>query len=80
MKAGGEGNNRGQDGQMAWTQCQLNGHELKQAPDGEEQGSLACCSPWGHKEPDTTEVTCMRVFREAPKVLQTDVSDLERWF
>ena len=55
MKAGGEGNNRGQDGQMAWTQCQLNGHELKQAPDGEEQGSLACCSPWGHKESDTTE-------------------------
>ena len=20
----------------------------------EGQGSLACCSPWGHKEPDTT--------------------------
>ena len=23
--------------------------------DGEGQGSLACCSPWGHKELDTTE-------------------------
>ena len=23
--------------------------------DGEGQGSLACCSPWGHKEPDMTE-------------------------
>ena len=23
--------------------------------DGERQGSLACCSPWGHKESDTTE-------------------------
>ena len=23
--------------------------------DGEGQGSLACCSPWGHKESDTTE-------------------------
>ena len=22
---------------------------------GEEQGSLACCSPWGHKESDTTQ-------------------------
>ena len=29
----------------------LNGHEFKQAPgDGEGQGSLACCSPWGCKE------------------------------
>ena len=23
--------------------------------DGEGQGSLACCSPWARKEPDTTE-------------------------
>ena len=35
---------------------QLNGHEFEQAPgDGEGQGSLACCSPWGLKELDTTE-------------------------
>ena len=35
---------------------QLNGHELEQTPgDGEEQGSLACCGPWGHQESDTTE-------------------------
>ena len=35
---------------------QLDGHEFEQAPgDGEGQGSLACCSPWGHKESDTTE-------------------------
>ena len=28
----------------------------KQAPgDGEGQGSLVCCSPWGHKELDKTE-------------------------
>ena len=34
----------------------LNGHELEQAwGDGEGQGSLACCSPWGCKESDTTE-------------------------
>jgi len=34
----------------------FNGHEFEQAPgDGEGQGSLVCCSPWGHKESDTTE-------------------------
>ena len=33
----------------------LNGHEFEQALGGEGQGSLACCSPWGHKELDTTE-------------------------
>ena len=34
----------------------LNGHEFEQAPAvGDRQGSLACCSPWGHKESDTTE-------------------------
>ena len=33
----------------------LNGHEFEQAPGvGDGQGSLACCSPWGHKELDTT--------------------------
>ena len=30
---------------------QLNEHELKKTPgDTEGQGSLMCCSPWGHKE------------------------------
>ena len=34
----------------------LNGHEFEQAPEvGDGQGSLACCSPWGRKESDTTE-------------------------
>ena len=34
----------------------LNGHEFDQAlGDGEGQGSLACGSPWGRKELDTTE-------------------------
>ena len=33
-----------------------NGYEFEQAPgDGEGQGNLACCSPWGNKESDTTE-------------------------
>ena len=34
----------------------LNGHGFEQAPgDGEGQGSVACCSPWGCKELDVTE-------------------------
>ena len=33
----------------------LKGHESEQTlGDGEGQGSLACCSPWGRKELDTT--------------------------
>ena len=36
--------------------CWLNGREFELAPgDDERQGSLACCSPWGHKESDTAE-------------------------
>ena len=34
----------------------LDRHEFEQVlGDNEGQGSLACCSPWGHKESDTTE-------------------------
>ena len=34
----------------------LDGHEFEQAPRvGAGQGSLVCCSPWGHKEQDKTE-------------------------
>ena len=35
---------------------QLDGHEFKQAlGDGEGQGGLLYCSPWGHKESGMTE-------------------------
>ena len=35
---------------------QLIGHGFEQVlGDGQGLGSLACCSPWGHKELDTTE-------------------------
>ena len=35
---------------------QLNGYEFQQTlGDGEGQGSLECCSPWGHEKSDTTE-------------------------
>ena len=34
----------------------LNGHEFKQASGvGDRQGGLVCCSPWGHKESETTD-------------------------
>ena len=34
----------------------LNGHESEQAlGDGEGQGCLACCNPWGHRELDMIE-------------------------
>ena len=36
-------------------QHQLNGHEFEQPPgDSDEQGSMACFSPWGRKESDKT--------------------------
>ena len=36
---------------------QLNGHKFEQALGvGDGQGSLACSSPWGHKELDMTEL------------------------
>ena len=40
---------------MAGLHYQLNGHDFEQTA-GEEkrQGSVACCSPWGEKESDTT--------------------------
>ena len=44
-----------EDEMVGWHH-RLSGHEFEQAPgDGEGQGSLVCCSPWGHKESDMTE-------------------------
>ena len=46
---------RDADEMVGWHQ-RLHGHEFEQAPgDDEGQGSLACCSPWGHKKLDTIE-------------------------
>ena len=47
---------RGQreDEMIGW-HYRLNGHEFEQTlGNSKVQGSLACCSPWGHKESDTT--------------------------
>ena len=43
-----------EDEMVGWHH-RLNGHEFEQTPgDSEGQGGLACCSPWGLKELDTT--------------------------
>ena len=44
-----------EDEMIGWHH-QLNGHESERASRvGDGHGSLVCCSPWGHKELDTTE-------------------------
>ena len=44
-----------EDEMVGWHH-RFNGHEFEQAPGvGDGQGSLACCSPWGHKESDMTK-------------------------
>ena len=42
-----------EDEMVGWHH-RLYGHEFEQAPRvSGGQGSLECCSPWGHKESDT---------------------------
>ena len=44
-----------EDKMVGWHH-RLDGCEFEQALGvGDEQGSLVGCSPWGRKEPDTTE-------------------------
>ena len=44
-----------EDEMVGWHH-RLDGHEFEQAAGGGDgQGSLACGSPWGRKESDTTE-------------------------
>ena len=44
-----------EDEMVGWHH-RLDGNDFTQAPGvGDGQGSLGCCSPWGHKESDTTE-------------------------
>ena len=49
-KDGEQEEKRAREDEMVGWHHQLNGHESEQTPgDGEGQGSLACCSPWGCK-------------------------------
>ena len=50
-----EVNGMTEDEMVGWHHW-LNGHEFEWAPGvGDGQQSLACCSPWGQKQSDTTE-------------------------
>ena len=52
LRAGGEG---ATESEMVGGYHQFNEHEFEQTlGDSEGRGSLACCSPWGHKKSDTT--------------------------
>ena len=45
------------EGEMVKYYHQLNEYELEQSPgDSEGQQSLACCSPWGHKESQASQL------------------------
>ena len=65
------------------------GHEFEQIlRDSEEQGSLVCCSPWGHKESDATEQQQKRNVFESillrwmnlDPAIQSEVSQKEKHF
>ena len=50
-----EGGRTTEDEMVGWRH-RLNGHEFEQILGvGDGKGSLACYSPWGYKESDTTE-------------------------
>ena len=60
--------NEGEEGEMVGCHYQSDKHEFEQAPGvGDRQGSLVCCSPWGHKELDRTEWLNWTV--EPPKII-----------
>ena len=47
---------KGTEDEMVRWHHWLDGHEFEEAPGvADGQGSLVCCSPWRHKESDTTE-------------------------
>ena len=50
-KTEGRGEVGAKDEMVGWHH-RLKGHEFEQTQENGGQGSLACCSPWGHKEWD----------------------------
>ena len=58
MLGNSEGGRRRGQQRMRWLDDITDSMDLSLSKlwgDGEGQGSLVCCSPWGHKESDTTE-------------------------
>ena len=55
-KEWGQEEKRTTEDEMVGWHHRLNGHEFDQTlGDSDRQGRLSCCSPWGHKESDTTK-------------------------
>ena len=55
-----------EDEMVGWHH-RLNRHEFEQALEvGNGQGSLACCSPWGRKESDISELTIFKYNEKVP--------------
>ena len=63
-----------EDKMVGWYH-QLSGHEFDQVGDGQE--SLACCTPWGHKELDMTEQLNKTTNRFQRKCNDIDTSNRE---
>ena len=60
-----------EDEMVGWHH-RLDGHEFEQALGvGDGQGSLVCCSPWGHKESDTTEQLIWTELKSYKRSMQT---------
>ena len=58
-----------EDEMVGWHH-QLDGHEFEQVLGvGDGQGGLACCSPWGCKELDTTERLNNNLARKKARVM-----------
>ena len=58
-----------EDEMVGWHH-RLSGHEFEQVPGvGDGQGSLACCSPWCHKESDMTEQPILS-FKQIKKIFK----------
>ena len=53
-----------EDEMVVW-HYRLDGHE-QALGNCKEQGSLACCSPWGHKESDMTERLISNIIESFP--------------
>ena len=69
-----------EDEMVGWHH-QLNGHEFEQAAGvGDEQGSLACCSPWGLKELDTTERWNWTEYHDTKKKKSTEYNSYQVFF
>ena len=74
-----------EDGMVGWHQ-QLNGHEFEETLGvGYGQGGLVCCSPWGHKESNTTErlnkfgcVPVLMRWMKLEPIIQSEVSQKEK--